>query len=214
MHLRFTDSVMHSWEVLDQVRLNPSGTITAAFLGVGVQDFRSAGQYIACLPYGRNTQPSDPLIVVAEQHGTCSTKHAIMRRLAIEQKLPIALVLGIYEMTGENTPGVAAVLRRSGLTVLPEAHCYLRLAEKRIDLTHAISLSQANSLSFLHEEEIDPVQSTIYKAELHKDFLSQWIANDPRLAGRSLQGVWDVREQCIRTLELRASQPERGGFSQ
>lgn len=117
-------------------------------------------------------------------------------------------------MTGENTPGVAAVLRKYGLTVLPEAHCYLRLAEKRIDLTRAVSLNPANSISFLYEEEIDPVQSTGYKAELHKHFLSRWIANDPRLAGCSLQDVWDVREQCIANLELRERHPERAGFSQ
>jgi hypothetical protein len=46
-----------------------------------------------------------PVIVLAEQRGTCSTKHALLRRLAIEQGLDIALVLGIYEMTERNTPG-------------------------------------------------------------------------------------------------------------
>jgi hypothetical protein len=41
--------------------------------------------------------------------------------LAIEQNLDIVLVLGIYEMSEQNTPGVGAVLAKYGLTMLPEA---------------------------------------------------------------------------------------------
>lgn len=138
-----------------------------------------------------------------------STKHAVVRRLAIEQNLQIALVLGIYEMTDRNTPGVGDVLRKYGLTVLPEAHCYLRLAEKRIDLTTAINRSPADAiLHFLYEEDIDPVQSTGYKAALHKRFLSQWIANNGGLAGSSLEDVWEIRERCIASL-VSEQRPDR-----
>ncbi|HWO29322.1 MAG TPA: hypothetical protein VNO32_11045 [Candidatus Acidoferrum sp.] len=79
--------------------------VTTAFLGIAKTDLRTAAQYVCGLPYGRNSDPSDPVIVLAEQRGTCSTKHALLRRLAIEQGLDIALVLGIYEMTERNTPG-------------------------------------------------------------------------------------------------------------
>lgn len=113
--------MMHSWEALDPNGFQSNGAITSAFLRLGKQTFRSAGQYTQTLPCGRNSHPGDPLIVLTEKRGTGSTKHALLRRLAIEQNLDIVLVLGIYEMSEQNTPGVGAVLAKYGLTMLPEA---------------------------------------------------------------------------------------------
>ncbi len=99
----------------------------------------------------RNTCPDDPLIVLTEQRGTCSTKHALLRRLAIEQNLDVALVLGIYEMAEQNTPGVGDILRKYELVLLPEAHCYLRMARRRIDVTREENgklLHRTNPLRF------------------------------------------------------------------
>jgi hypothetical protein len=70
--------------------------------GKGLSIRRSIGQYIQALPYGRNMHPIDLLIVLTEKRGTCSTKHALLRRLAIEQNWDFALVLEIYEMTEQN----------------------------------------------------------------------------------------------------------------
>ncbi len=151
---------MYSWEALDPIPLKRGGVVTTAFLGIA-PDFRAAAQYVCGLPYGRNSNAGDPLIVLTEQRGTCSTKHALLRRLAIEQELNLLLVLGIFEMTERNTPGVGAVLQRYGLTGLIEAHCYLRTAGKRIDVTKACLQSRGEPIgSFLHEEEIEPNQIT------------------------------------------------------
>jgi hypothetical protein len=68
--------LMLSWDALDPFRFKPAGVVTAAFLGIARTDFRTAAQYACGLPYGRNSDPNDPLIVLAEQRGTCSTKHA------------------------------------------------------------------------------------------------------------------------------------------
>ena len=103
---RFIIDLMLSWDSLDPSRFKPAGVVTTAFLHMARTDLRTAGQYVCGLPYGRNSDPNDPLIVLAEQRGTCSTKHALLRRLAIEQGLDVALVVGIYEMTERNTPGV------------------------------------------------------------------------------------------------------------
>jgi hypothetical protein len=193
--------MMHSWEFLEPKPLESNGAITSAFLQLGKQDFRSAGQYIQALPYGRNTHPSDLLVVLTEKRGTCSTKHALLRRLAIEQNWDFALVLGIYEMTEQNTPGVGAVLAKCGLAVLPEAHCYLRAAGIRIDVTRATHQGLVKPISdFLYEEEIDPAQITSYKTGLHKQYLSRWIADNGGLGGRSLADIWKIREQCIVSL--------------
>jgi hypothetical protein len=192
---------MHSWEALDPRGLRLDGVTTAVFLRLGRRDFRSAGQYVQALPYGRNTHFGDPLIVLTEKRGTCSTKHALLRRLAIEQNFDIALVLGIYEMTEKNTPGVGTVLAKHGLAVLPEAHCYLRSAGRRIDVTRSTCRSQPEPISgFLHEEEIDLTQITNYKTDLHKQYLSRWIADSGGLGGRSLADIWKIREECIASL--------------
>jgi hypothetical protein len=193
--------MMHSWEALDPSSFRSEGAITSAFSQLGKRDFRSAGQYIQALPYGRNSHPGDPLIVLTEKRGTCSTKHALLRGLAIEQNLDIALVLGIYEMSEQNTPGVGVVLAKYGLAILPEAHCYIRMAGKRIDVTRAAYLLLAEPIAdFLHEEEIDPTQITNYKTEIHKQYLSRWMTDNGGLDGPSIADIWKIREECIASL--------------
>jgi hypothetical protein len=193
--------MMHSWRDLNPHRFRPANNVTSAFLRLQVEDFRSAGQYVSCLPYARNAHPEDPLVVLIEKRGTCSTKHALLRRLALEQDLNVKLVLGIYEMTAQNTPGVGHVLARYGLAILPEAHCYLRMAGGRIDVTRAIDGPTAEPISrFLYEEEIDPAQITGYKTGLHKRFLTQWIIDNGGLGGLSLSDLWLIREECIASL--------------
>ena len=192
---------MLSWDALDPFRFAAAGAVTAAFVGVANADLRSAAQYVARLPYGRNSEPEDPLIVLAEQRGTCSTKHALLRRLAIEQGLPISLVVGLYEMTGRNTPGIEPVLRRYGLTSLLEAHCYLRAGGDRIDVTKEPSNRRAEPIEhFLYEEEIDPEQITRYKTDLHRRFLEEWMTGNDRLRDMSFKQVWSIREECIASL--------------
>ena len=66
--------------------------------------------------------------------------------------LPVALVLGVFEMEGANTPGVGAVLRDHGLRCVPEAHCYLAHEGARVDLTRERG-GAGQKEGFLHEEE-------------------------------------------------------------
>jgi hypothetical protein len=192
---------MHSWDVLDPVVLKPSGGISKVFIGAGVVDYRAAARFISRLPYGRNTIVDDPLVVMREKRGTCSTKHALLRRLAAEQSVDVALVLGIYEMHGRNTPGVAPILKKYGLAALPEAHCYLRFREYRVDVTREIQARPQESIrQLLHEEDITPEQIGDYKTRLHRQFLRRWIAETGTASGRDLDDVWRIREECIAAL--------------
>ncbi len=177
---------------------------STAFLSLGKDDLRAAGQHLCELPYARNRYPDDPLAVLTEQRGTCSTKHALLRRLAIEQGINLVLVLGIYEMNERNTPGVGSVLREHGLKSIPEAHCYVRVGDKRIDVTRQRARGDVEPIShFLHEEEIDPSQITIYKIGIHKSYLHQWITITPSLGGLTLSDIWAIREECIAALSRR-----------
>jgi len=83
---------MDSWQVLEPVALRPAGDISAAFIRVGLLDYRAAAEFVSRLPYGRNLEV-DARGVLREGRGTCSTKHALLRRLAMEQGLDIALVV-------------------------------------------------------------------------------------------------------------------------
>jgi hypothetical protein len=193
---------MLSWNALDPIPFRPLGEVTTAFTDLVKNDLRAAAQYVCELPYGRNSNPQVPLIVLTERKGTCSTKHALLRRLAIEQGFDLALVLGIYEMTETNTPGVGSVLQRHGLGSLIEAHCYLRMSNTRIDVTrpHCQHLRITPIEHFLHEEEIAPEQITDYKIAVHKEFLKNWLAYNGLRNCFSLEAIWSIREECIASL--------------
>jgi hypothetical protein len=169
--------------------------ITQAFVGIGLHDFQAAAAYIARLPYGRNTNREDKLAVLQEHRGTCSTKHALLHRLASEQQINAALTLGIYLMDGRNTPGVSEVLHKYRIVSIPEAHCYLSCDEKRVDVT---CLAGHRLLPVLHEEEISSQQIGNYKVELHRRWLARWAKETKCLYG--VKGLWRVREECIAAL--------------
>jgi hypothetical protein len=192
---------MHSWDVFDPLVLKPAGEVTAALFQVSAFDYRAAARYVSRLPYGRNIAISDPLIVMRENRGTCSTKHALLRRLATEQGLEVALVLGLYEMHEQNTPGVGPILKKYGLAALPEAHCYLRYRGKRIDVTRESGVRPPEAIAqFLHEEEIGAEQIGDYKRDRHRQFLRRWIAESGAAGERDLDEIWRIREECIAAL--------------
>src|SRR5216684_2180856 len=189
---------MDSWNVLDPVVLRPAGDISAAFIQTGSLDYRAAARFVSRLRYGRNSLARDPLVVLREGRGTCSTKHALLHRLATEQDLEIALVVGIYEMNAQNTPGVGGVLESYALASLPEAHCYLRFRGKRIDVT--AENGGLRELKFFLEEDIVPEQIGEYNAALHREFLKRWITEGNAAGPWDLEELWQIREECIAAL--------------
>jgi hypothetical protein len=193
------DKQMKSWEALPDCTLQGSGAITTAFATAGIHDYRSAGRYVRKLPYGRNLDRADSLNVLREGRGTCSTKHALLARLAAEQQIPIDLVIGIYEMNGQNTPGVGAVIARYGLAAIPEAHCYLMHGDDRIDVTRNINTAEPIA-RFLYEQRISPDQIGAYKISMHQGFIREWLVSTQKDHILSPEQVWEIREECIAAL--------------
>jgi len=193
---------MYPSSILPPVPLRPAASVTAAFTQAGALDYRSAAQYVSRLPYRRNRDASNVLAVHEEQCGTCSSKHAILRRLALEQGLDVSLVLGVFEMTSVNTPAVRPVLEKHGLSALPEAHCYLRTSANRVDATRDTGASTPRWLTLFCEEEITAEQIGEYKTRLHRNFLTRWIAQSGAAGSRNLNEIWEIREECIRALSL------------
>jgi hypothetical protein len=172
--------------------------VSAEFLALDFDDYRGAAHYISQLPYGRNTDRANFKLVLEEQRGTCSTKHALLAALAIEQRLAIQLTLGIYQMHERNTPGIGAVLDMYQLAFVPEAHCYLTYEGIRIDVTRGSITPSEPIANFLHEETISPAQIGDYKVEMHQEFMREWSAR--AIPDRSWEKIWQIREECIAAL--------------
>lgn len=187
---------MRSWDVLPDNPLASAGEVSAEFLLLGMRDYRAAARFINQLPYGRNADRADFRLVLRERRGTCSTKHALLAALAIEQRLSVSLTLGIYEMSERNTPGVGEVLMRNGLSSIPEAHCYLVFSRERIDVTRNLADPGEPIARLFHEETIAPAQIGQYKLDFHQNYLREWSAR----VGRRFEEVWKIREDCIAAL--------------
>lgn len=190
---------MRSWNALPSSILEPAGEVSDAFLKLALHDYRGAARHVNGIPYGRNSGRLDVLAVLREGRGTCSTKHALLKQLAIEQGIEVALLIGIYEMTEANTPGVGKVLSAYGLEYVPEAHCYLRYQGMRVDVTRSLQGISAEPIArFLHEEEITPAEIGQYKVDLHQRFMREWVRQNPEAAGhRDFASGWRIREECI-----------------
>lgn len=179
--------------------IQPIGIISNGFLQLDINNFYEAAKYIQSLPYGRNQQ-NDFRLVLAEQRGTCSTKHALLAQLAKELNLPIHLVIGIYEMSEKNTPKVGAILNKYKLRSIPEAHCYLLYQDERLDFTQTESSKESPFDSLLYEEKIEPDHIGTYKRDLHQQFLDKWVIREGWTPQMTRSACWNIREECIAVL--------------
>ncbi len=176
-----------------------SGTqVSALFLQRGIQHFSEAADLIRRLPYSRNKNKQDVTTVLTDGCGTCSTKHALLQLLALENgQTQVQLMLGIIKMRAADTPKIRTTLRRHGLEYLPEAHNYLRIDGQIADYTWEHPLDFSKDL--LAEEVISPDQITAYKVKYHQAFLKTWLEAN-KAVPFSPEALWAIREQCIRDL--------------
>ncbi len=177
------------------------GIISNRFLDLGLNDFNSAAKYIQLLPYQRNSAKENVLCVFNDLGGTCSTKHSLLKNLAIENDfLELKLMLGIFMMNSKNTSKISPVLKKYGLTEMPEAHNYLKYKNEIFDFTRKNS-SPENFINDLVEEiEIQPSQITDLKIEYHRNFLKNYLIENPSIP-YDLEELWKIREECILALQ-------------
>ena len=187
---------MESVEGLPDARIDPSGPCSRTCRERGIDSFQQLGRVLRDLRYGRPADRSDWSSVLTAGRGTCSTKHAFLAATAEEQTLPIQLTLGLYEMTEANTHGVGGALIEAGVEAVPEAHCYLRYRDNRIDITRSAS-QPGQTIVFLDEETIRPDQIGDYKVDWHQRHLRAWCETH---AIEDWRQIWEVRERCIQLL--------------
>lgn len=174
--------------------------ITTFFRKKNIVNFHAAIQFIQQLPYGRNSSKTDLSVLFKEQKGTCSTKHAVLRKLALEHQVKdIQLMLGLYKMNASNTPKVAPVLEQYGLAYLPEAHNYLAFKKQRFDFTVPHSSAIKFEQDILLEFEIEYTEIGTDKIQHHQSYIKEWMKTQ-NLYPYSFDEIWHIRETCITAL--------------
>lgn len=180
--------------------IQANGAISKEFLKRGIVSFHQATGYIQNLAYGRNVHKDDLTTVFIDNKGTCSTKHAILKQLAIEHGVEgIRLTLGIFKMNAVNTPVIEPTLSNAHLAYIPEAHTYLKYQGDYFDFTKKNSSPDHFVPDLLFETEIQPHEINQHKIRLHKAFLANWLHENKDIA-YSPDEIWAVRELCIQAL--------------
>lgn len=178
--------------------IDAGGPVSGLFRQQGITSFAAAAARVSSWPYKRNRDKSDLAAVFAEGCGTCSTKHALLYALAVEQgREEVSLVLGIFKMSAVSTPKIKARLDRHGLDYIPEAHNYLRINGAIADYTWPDAPDLSNDI--LTEQVIVPAQITGFKVAFHRAFLEQWLSDNPAVPYNPDE-LWMIREQCISDL--------------
>ena len=175
--------------------------ISNHFLDLGIIDFNKAAKYIQILPYKRNSNKENQLCVFNDLGGTFSTKHALLKSLAIENNFTdLKLMLGIFLMNKKNTPKISSVLNQYNLKEIPEAHNYLKYKNEILDFTLKNSSPEYFINDLVEEIEILPEQITHFKIEYHQNFLKKYLKEHPEIPS-DLNELWKIREKCIFALQ-------------
>lgn len=165
-----------------------------------IENWSELIDFVKHIPYGRNSNREDLALVLKENKGTCSSKHAFLKRIAdLNGFTNVKLILGIYRMDDSNTPKIGDVISKSGLEYIPEAHCYLKLNKLYVDITNSNSNIDRLRNDILEEIEIEAEQVNNFKVEYHKNYLRKWIENEH--IGMEFSKIWAIREACIKKLE-------------
>ena len=180
--------------------IETSSALGAGIRAYGVRDFATLCECVRVLPYGRVSATDDPLRVLREGKGTCSSKHRLLAAVAHDCGHPeIQLIVGIYEMSEANTPGVVTALERARVASIPEAHCYLSVNGERMDFTGLAVGTASPFEALISEHVVDPGRLGPIKLDLHNRALALWASR----AGVSVETAWSIREACIAALARR-----------
>jgi hypothetical protein len=179
--------------------LNSSDDLTKIARNYGLNNWDELTKFIQELPYGRNKNRTNFELVLIEKKGTCSSKHSTLKEIANRNNFPdVKLILGIYKMNNINTPKIGNELSKNSIEFLPEAHCYLKINDVRIDLTTKKSDFKRIESDIIEEIEIQPSQVGEFKVDYHKNFIRNWLTKVD--LNFNFDQIWQIREQCISNL--------------
>lgn len=171
------------------------------FRNIDIYCFDEAAEFVKNLPYKRNPEKENMFCVFDDNGGTCSTKHALLKKLADENgEKELKLMLGIFRMNGKNTPKISSVLEKYHLKEIPEAHNYLKFKSLIIDCTNSQSSSADFVDDLVEETEIAPYEITDFKIKYHQNFIKNYLEENPEIPF-DIDEFWKIREECIAELQ-------------
>jgi hypothetical protein len=180
--------------------LTSSEPYSTAFRERVIHSFSDACAFVHQLPYGRNANRSDFSLVLSEEKGTCSSKHALLASLALENGIEqVELIVGIFMMSPETNPSLENFFSDKSYTTIPEAHCYLNYKGERFDFTALGFDKEKIAPKIVREQRIDPNQVSEWKVMIHKHYLEGWLKRNPAIE-LSLDELWKDREEAIALL--------------
>jgi hypothetical protein len=175
--------------------------ISKYFTDQNIFDFYQASKFVRNLPYKRNINKNFKACVFEDSGGTCSTKHALLKELAIENNQEeLKLMLGIFNMNSQNTAKISKILEKYNLTEIPEAHNYLKVGENYLDFTRKNSKPEDFLQNLVQEIQILPNQILEFKADYHKKYLKHYLEQHAEIS-LTLTEFWQIREECIVELQ-------------
>lgn len=164
-------------------------------------NFESLIEKVKHIPYGRNSIRNDFSLVISENKGTCSSKHAFLKEFADKNNIKnVKLFIGIFKMTESNTSKIYPLFSENELSYIPEAHCYLKINGIPVDATTTESFYQIIKNEIIEELEIIPSQASHFKVIYHQEFIKKWILETKQ--NKSFEEIWRIREQCILKLSI------------
>lgn len=176
------------------------GRFSALLLEHEITTFSSACTFVQKLPYKRISDKENLELVLSEGCGTCSSKHAFLAQVALENNHPeVELICGIFLMSEETHPVLDNFFTGKQYTAIPEAHCYLKYRQQRLDFTTGNNRMPFIERKLLREHKIEPHQANEWKTAMHRAFLKSYLDRHPE-TGSSFDAFWSAREECIARL--------------
>jgi hypothetical protein len=177
--------------------LTGNGPLSSAVRALGLESFAEVAEIIRTLPYGRLADDEDPAAVLRNRRGTCSSKHRFLAALAHEcGHTDVSLMIGFYDMSERNTPGVGSVLVAARVDAIPEAHCYLMYEGQRYDFTGLASGQSSPFDALIDERTVSPDDLPFVKLRCHREAIARWAIK----VGLNFERAWELRENCIAML--------------
>lgn len=161
-------------------------------------------EYVYQLPYRRTSNRSDLSLVMTEQCGTCSGKHAFLMAVAEENEfLNIELHLALFQLNAVNMPCLTAYLKEIGREYLLEAHCYLKVDNQSLDVTGSLFDFTTIEPYIVEDQLVNYKELDSIKPAYHKNAVKNWILD--KKIKNTFDFVWSQREKCIELMKSAAS---------
>lgn len=174
------------------------GPVTNAFREIGIENFNQALQWTHSLSYGRNRQ-KNYMLIFSELRGTCSTKHAALAALGLENGFQIKLQMAICKLDAKFNPKALPLLDRLKCSFFPEAHCYLQYNDQQIDITFPDQLPTLTA-EVLEIYTINPEDIGDKKLAIHQEYLRKWLYTKNLKSRFTFEKVWQMREEWLHSL--------------